>query len=201
MHKKTVLFWWIPILLVVGTSVMYAYSQTLFTVSYTHKLVVLNLKTEAVLANDKSLLLYDSATFEADPISKVTVGTESFQLQRVQGKSLIDVKVISDTPHCFFTADVTEYYTGNGDPEITRVYEETDNYVSVETNQSKYIYLYPGTYNLDLEEDNTVDREIIGIYPFECSTKDDIDSMKTIVEAYRLLIPERERDLIDRVSP
>jgi hypothetical protein len=201
MHKKTVLFWWIPILLVVSVSVMYAYSQTLFTVADTHKLVVLNLKTDAVLANNKSLLLYDSLEFDADPISKVTVGNESFQIQRTQGKSLIDVKVVSDIPHCFFTADVTQYYTGDGSPKITRIYEETDNSVSVEINQSKYIYVYPGTYNLDAVGSTTVDREIIGIYPVECSKKDDTEGLKELVESYRFLIPERERDLIDRVSP
>jgi hypothetical protein len=200
MHKKTVLFWWIPIFIIVGSFVMYAYSQTLFTIQHSHTLTVFNLKNSEVIVNGESLLLYDSKTFDANPISRVTVGQENFNIETKKNISYLDIKVVSDTPHCFFTAEVSDYYQGIGEPKITKVITEDDNYLSLEINPNKYEYLVPGEYTLDTDSEK-IEKELVGVYPIDCGQKGDEEAMKDLVKVYRFLDPERERELIDRVSP
>lgn len=201
MHKKTVLFWWIPILIIIAIFVMYSFSRTIFQIENMHTLVVYNLKNEEVTANDSTLLLYDSVEFTGKPITKVTVEDEDFIIDSVSGKSLIDIKVVSDTKYCFFTADVTDYYLVLGEPKIIDIYKVEDNYLSLEANVSKNTYLYPGKYNLELEGVTFIDKELIGIYPVDCSQINDTALLKELVETYRFIVPELERSIIDRVSP
>lgn len=201
MHKKTVLFWWIPILIIIAIFVMYSFSRTIFQIENMHTLVVYNLKNEKVTANDTTLLLYDSAEFVGKPISKVTVGDEDFVIESVSGKSLIDIKVVSDMNYCFFTADVTEYYQGVNGPKIISTYDGENNYLTLEVNLSKNKYLYPGKYNLELSGVEFIEKNLIGIYPVECATKNDTQALEDLVETYRFIVPELERSIIDRVSP